>query len=175
MADKSILQVSNATQSSSATNPSTSTPTSLYIQSADVWAKDTLEITFSKDIMVDSISSSINSYIIEDLDGNEKALDAVVITNKSDTASSVFITVFGLVNGIEYIVWADPRIKSSDGYSLSPMYNNKHFTPRRTKVDSIMASMPKMYNKMPTSNLRQLINIFGREFDLLAGSRSDDF
>lgn len=145
--------------------------TALYISYCDVWAEDLLEVKFSKNIVIDAVSSSISSYRIFDEDENEIVPRSLIITDKTTNTDHVFLEIYGASVGKKYKVVLDPRIVSENSYYLGAKNNITYFVFRATKIDSILSTLPKLFDTSLDEPLRLVFNVIGRTDDIIGGNK----
>ena len=163
-------QTSSTDYSEYATSPTTLTS----LSSVEVIAYDLVYLSFSRNILVDTISRSIDTFKVYDkATGNSLVIKSVLINSKETSVSEIQLVVQGLIVGSDYTVYIDPRLSDYLGKHISPVHNFKQFTMRRTKVDSILGNVQALYDKRPESQIRHLLTCLAKEDDLLGGSKDD--
>lgn len=129
-------------------------------------AKDTIKIHFTEEAVVNALYRDISNYAIEDGLGNPLTITSVIRTN-SDTCPYVMLATFAQTEGSEYQV-SIQKINSRTGSIIdNPV---ALWTYQRTKVDSMLSSMPAVYDTKPTSNIRAILNAIGMAANTIGGT-----
>lgn len=140
---------------------------------ADVWAQDTIQITFSLPIKADVNLRNPDNYKFTPLDGGQPVVPfALLIANGASSVTEVFVIVNSFTLGKEYQIDVMGLILAS---GVEATVDPSKFIGRQTKEDSIINSRPDMWDMDPLSQypLRGILQAIGRQDDLIGGSRND--
>jgi hypothetical protein len=141
--------------------------------SADVWAFDTIQLNFSRPMLVSSLLDIGTYTVTPDGNGAQVTVLNVLVTRGAHEADSLFLIVTPFTVGEIYTVKIDDTvIVTADGTAFSA-YNAVKFRGRKTKIDSVLATRPGFYDISPTSQYRWLLNAIMHEDELIGGSRQD--
>lgn len=146
--------------------------TVLRIAYCDVWAEDIVEVKFSGNVVIDDVFKNVASYKIFDEDENELVPLSLIITDKDTKTDNVFLEIYGTTVGKTYRVVLDPRIVSDNNRYLGPKNNSSSFVFRKTKIDAILSTIPKIFDKSLDEPLRLIFNVIGRTDDLIGGNKN---
>lgn len=145
------------------------------VENVDVLAKDELIVFFSSSVKNDAnLQNPANYTVAPEFDGQAVTVKKVHTGHEVYT-DVVYLEITAFTVGEQYQVTVSNSIVGVDGVALSASEDSARFIGRRTKVDSILASLPKAYDKRPGSVIRCLLAAVAREDDILAGSQQDDF
>lgn len=149
----------------------------MILSNVIVICHDTLECVFSGYALVETKIQDKSLYTIYDY-ATSDALNIVDLTLQKNPdnkllCSSVMLKVAGLQQGRQYVVTVPNTIRDATGTLITPTSVSKIITHRRTKVDSLIANIPKMYDKSFRSQLRAVLTAIGKEDDLIGGSQDE--
>lgn len=150
--------------------------TDLFVKvtSADVWARDLLEVNFSHSMKNNTDLSTASNYTVTpDTSGQAVSVLSVQVGKNVVSTSKVYLEVTPLSQGDFYTVTVSPTIVTTDNIRIESDFSTAQLKGRRTKIDSMVLSRPKMYDTRVTSLIRKILNAIGREDDLIGGSRDD--
>ena len=143
------------------------------VLSTDVYAHDLIEIVFNAPMKNNATLQDVASYVITDTDGAQLEVEQV-LTSGDVAVRAVYLVVAPFVTGELYTVTVSTQTRLTNGSFLSALGNQVEFIGRKTKIDSLCSTRPRMYNLTPTSLLRNILNAIGREDDLIGGNRDDE-
>jgi hypothetical protein len=135
----------------------------------NVYSRILLHVEFSDEIIVNDLYNDPSNYSISVVDGTGE-IEVVGVLQTNQNASLDVILITQPMNlGTTYSVSAT---------ELQDRNNNKfsivgNFISRNTKVDSLLRSIPKHFDKRPTSILSALLIAIGVSDDIIGGSRDD--
>lgn len=151
------------------------------VASADVWARDMLELVFSQPMRVEAALLDPASYTI-DAETAGVAVRVEEVFSKRDPATgelkpsttSVFFLVTEFTVGARYAITALTTLLTIVGITMKPGKTTARFYGRRTKIDDMMESRPSPYDMAPHARHRVIVEGALRELDLIGGTRNDD-
>lgn len=145
------------------------------VKSADVWARDYLEVNFSRYMVNNTAMQSIGSYSIEPKFPSQANPVSVTRVRPHGTslASTVFLIITPFTVGQEYTITVSTSLITSNNINLSNILNKGKFVGRYTKIDSVLDTRPSWYDLDPDSTFRIIVNAMFRVQDLASGSRKD--
>ena len=86
----------------------------------------------------------------------------------------MFLTISKFSVGEYYTVAVDDTIlKSVEDEFVDAAFNSLMFEGRRTKIDSLIKTRPKLYTIQHRTILRSILNAVGREDDLIGGVKEE--
>lgn len=142
------------------------------VQEIVVIAHDIIRVVFNMNMKSDAAMALKTNYIVDESGGNGiPVVVRGVLVPRGTTVDTIELVVSDFTVGEKYYVIANNLVTPA-GVSISE-FNAAPFIGRRTKVDSMMESMPALYNLNPGSDLRGLFNAIGMADDLIGGSRND--
>lgn len=139
--------------------------------SADVMARDLIQITFVEPMRVDALLRAIGAYSVVASEGPDPVVIDVFVGHAA-AAQVIWLEVDTLTPGVEYAIQFQ-NLYAVTGLGVSP--TACQFIGRETKIDLVVGSRPQMYDTRLRSRYRWILNAFGREDDLIGGSRHDRF
>ncbi len=148
----------------------TSLPTAPAVLYAAFLGADLLRIWFNEDIIINADYLDVSNYLI--VDGNLKQLPVMrVVLTKAVSLPYVLLRTKPQIAGQSYNVSVQNLVDRT-GVPISSLANSAAWVYNRTKGDSIIASMPDMYDTSASSNLRGLLQSMATELDLIGVSSS---
>lgn len=139
--------------------------------SADVWAKDLIQITFVEPMRVDALLRAVSAYSVVASEGDDPVVLDVFV-GQDAAAQTVWLVVDSTISGVQYEVQFQ-NLYAVTGLGVTP--SACEFIGRETKIDLIVDARPALYDTRPRARYRWLLNAIGREDDLIGGSRHDRF
>lgn len=130
-------------------------------------SRDTIRVTFDRQVVVNDAYKSTSNYTVSAADGSVLNVRKVLAPlDGSLQTDEVVLALDKAVQGVEYTVSVSSSISSVEGY---PVVNTATFTGRNTKVDDVVSSIPAHYDMSPGSNIRALIQAAALEDDKIGG------
>jgi hypothetical protein len=143
--------------------------TTVDVEAAECLALDLIVIEFEKALKNEAALQSVSSYTVN----NDAIVTAVYADPSADAVLRVYLTMQGLAIGTTYTVTVAGAIFAPSDEPLSRSNHTVRCVGRSTKIDRILTSQPRLYNKNQRSVLRGVISAIGREDDLIGGDRND--
>ncbi len=147
-----------------------SLPTAPELLYVEFMAADLIRVWFNEDLIVNEEYLNIDNYTILDANSaplpvmrvaptNAISLPYILLQTKPQTAGQSYsITVLNVVD--------------RTGVEVNSSFNEGSWTYQRTKGDTIIASMPGMYDTTVPSILRTLLQAIANEDNLIGGAPS---
>lgn len=148
----------------------------LHLLWADPWALDYIELRFSGRMSADGVLRAVSSYSIAPLSTAAPVTIFGVDVGTEATTDRVFLWCSSLTEGVLYALSVTGAVRDAAGGAVVSSW--AQFYGRRTKIDSMLAALPPVYEKSPSPAPdqgvhRKMVNMVGRAFDLAFGSRRD--
>lgn len=135
-----------------------------------VYSKRLVRILFDDEVIVNDTYNDPTNYSIGVVEGTGPVeVVGVLPTNLSASLEVILITQ-PMTSGTTYQV-SVTSLSTRNGIDFSVLGN---YISRDTKTDSALRSIPKHFDRRPTSLLSSLITAIGINDDIIGGSRSDD-
>ncbi len=138
----------------------------------DVLAHNLILLRFDADLVVDSAYLDPTNYAVEVVDGSGPVAVRRVLRVNDLVSEEVILVTDRMTLGTTYRVYTSASISARNG---SPATTTGLITSRDTKVDSILRSLPKHFDKTPESTIASLLTAVARQDELIGGGRSDLF
>ncbi len=143
------------------------------VPAADMLSNDTLVLTLSAFVVVDSAFFDINNYSVSVVSGSGPVSIREVFTPKNNitTTDQIIVSVDKPTIGTHYQL----HVGDLHGLTGALVGGSGDFIARRTKTQSLVDSLPHHYDTRYASVIRQILTAVGISDDLIGGSRSDSF
>lgn len=139
------------------------------VSDLDVLTRKAIQVTFTDEIVTNDNYYNVDNYSIALIDGSGPVeIKGVLPVNGTSSLELVLITQ-PMTLGSTYQLTAN-NLNDRNGATIS---FSGQFIYRDTKVDSALRSIPKHFDKRPTSILFSLMAAIGEQDDIIGGSRSD--
>jgi len=139
------------------------------VSDLDVLTRKAIQVTFTDEIVTDSSYYDVSNYSISLVDGEGPVEVKSVLPTNGTSALELVLLTQSMTLGSTYQLTAN-NLKDRNGATIS---FSGQFIYRDTKVDSALRSIPKHFDKRPTSILFSLMAAIGEQDDIIGGSRSD--
>lgn len=136
-----------------------------------VIAHDMLQVFFNFNMLSNDDMALKTNYTVTPQGSGIPVQVNKVLVPKGTTVEYIQLVITDFTIGEEYLVVAN-NLTTPQGNQISE-FNAAPFIGRRTKVDSMLDSMPAIYDLSPEEPLRMLFNAIGMASDLIGGSRND--
>lgn len=149
-------------------------PPELQFVDVDVLSRRLILLKLQDEVVVNADYFDINNYTISVVEGTGPVEIVRILPFKdgSRVTRDIIIETQPMTYGVTYSISIN-AVYNRTGVAL--IANDIKIDSRFTKVDSILRSIPKHYDKRPTSNLAGVMLAIGRQDDLIGGSRDDDY
>lgn len=147
---------------------------SLELVDVDVLSRRLIRVELQDEVVINDDYFDTSNYAVSVVSGSGPVEITRILpfTDGSKVSRYIIIETQPMTYGTTYSVEL-VSVTNRAGVSLSA--TPKKFDARYTKGDSILRSIPKHYDKRPTSNLAGVMLAIGRQDDLIGGSRDDDY
>lgn len=146
-----------------------SSDVSVPVSDLDVLTRKTILVEFTDEMVTDDAYYDVDTYTLEVIDG-EGPVEVVGVLPVNGTSSLELVLITqAMTHGTTYQLTTG-NLKDRNGSSISFI---GQFIYRDTKVDSALRSIPKHFDKRPTSITFSLLAAIGKQDDIIGGSRSD--
>jgi hypothetical protein len=161
--------------------------TSLGILFVEAIALDTIRINLTMHAVVNDDYNDVNNYILRNSKGERVEILNVIVSNNVTWPFIVLHTrnlvesgtyelvVHNIISNKGHVIDTVPPGTPSDFLAreteLAERRSTSSFTYWRTKTDSAISSIPKIYDTTATSNLRALLTAIGLEDNIISGRR----
>lgn len=142
----------------------------MSISSIEVLTKDCLRVIFTEKIQVNTNFLSVENWsIVPFEDGRSVSVKRIFVGPGEEDITENLVEITEPSIDKIYQLSVDELITSSGNFIEFPN-NTGFFKHRVTKTDSLLRTIPKLYDKKFDSNLRFLFHAIGREDDLIGGN-----
>ena len=144
------------------------------IDGCDVHASNELLVVFTAPVKNDAaLQNAANFTVVPEFGGQAVTVRRVFTGNEIST-EVIYLEVSNFSVGEQYIVTAT-NLVGVDGVGINLSANTARFIGRRTKVDNILASLPKVFDKRISSTIRTILAAISREDSLISDRVNVDF
>jgi hypothetical protein len=141
----------------------------LPVSDIDVYTSRTIRAIFTDEVVTDSRYYDVNNYTLTLIEGSGPVeIISVLSTNETATLELVLVTQ-PMTAGSTYQLEIE-ELANREGSTFGVF---GQYIYRDTKSDSGLRSVPKHFDKRPTSLIATMITAIGVSDDLIGGSRND--
>lgn len=137
----------------------------------NVWAKDLLELVFTRPMRNDKNLKNIISYSVTPVTVGQTVTVKEVRSGPENFTSRVFLVVSEPEENTEYSVGVDPTLCSVDKIPLSTGVASRVFIGQHTKLDDIVSTRPQNWDTRPNTTFRNILNAIGYQDHLIGGNK----
>lgn len=132
-----------------------------------------VSVVFTEPVMVNDALLSPESYTITPVESG-LSVDVVGLLGRLDNAATTYVDleITPQTEGVLYRISGSDGIKDREGISLDVL-SYAYFRPRRTKTDSLIDTLPKLYDKSNWSIIRAVLTAFGKEDERIGGGSEE--
>ena len=135
----------------------------------DIYSNRLVRFLFDDEILVNDAYNDPTNYRVQVINGSGPVEVVGVLPINKNTSLDVILITQPLTAGTTYVATA---ISLTDRNDVSALYFG-NFIARVTKIDSVLRSIPKHFDKRSTSLLSSMLQAVGKSDDTIGGSRKD--
>jgi hypothetical protein len=143
--------------------------TTVGIVDINVYSKVLVHVEFNDEVIVNDLYNDPSNYSISVVEGEGPVEVVGILHNNKSSSLDVILITQPMTFGTTYSV-AVTELSARDG---TPQSFTGSYVSRNTKTDSLLRSIPKHFDKRPTSLLSALLLAMGISDDIIGGSRND--
>ncbi len=140
------------------------------VSSVEYLAADLIKVTFSESVVVNNAYKLVGNYTAVN-DAGSWPVQQVIVPYNTDVLDYVLLQISPQEVEVTYTITV-ANLTGRSGSSLEG--TSASWTYHRTKIDSLLASMPTMYDKRPTANIRGLLTAIALGDNGVGGSPSGE-